>query len=129
MLEPKSRATDPIQAGQVWVEPIGGVIIARIRGKATAELVRECEMRIVALQQESGINRILYDGLELERPELDVVLVQRAITAALKNERVKVAIVVPNTAIADLARLAFAEANHRVFYNDLTEAVLWLRQA
>jgi hypothetical protein len=42
---------------------------------------------------------------------------------------VKIAIVVPNTAIAYLARLAFGEANHRVFYNDMSAAVLWLMEA
>jgi hypothetical protein len=33
---------------------------------------------------------------------------------------------VPNTGIAYLARLAFGEANHRVFYNDIAAAVAWL---
>lgn len=128
MSESPSGTSDPSRSNQIWVEPVGGIIIARIRGKPTAELVRECEMRIVALQKETGGNRIMYDALELDRPEIDTVLVQQAITAALKNERMKVAIVVPNTAIAYLARLAFSEANHRVFYNDLSEAALWLRE-
>jgi hypothetical protein len=114
--------------GQVWVEPVGGIILARIRGRATADLIRECEMRIVALQSDTGCDRIMYDALELERPPIDLVLVQQALTAALKNARVKIAIVVPNTAIAYLARLAFGEANHRIFYNDLSAAALWLRE-
>ena len=54
--------------------------------------------------------------------------VSQALTAALKNARVKIAIVVPNTAIAYLARLAFADANHRIFYSDLSAAALWLRK-
>lgn len=114
--------------GAVWVEPVGGIIVARIRGLATVDLIRECEMRIVALQNDTGFDRIMYDALELERPPLDSVLLQQTLTAQLKNERVKIAIVVPNTAIAYLARLAFGEANHRVFYNDLSAAALWLRE-
>lgn len=125
---PDSGKADISHSDQVWVEPVGGIIVARIRGKATADLIRECEMRIVALQKETGCDRIMYDALELERPELDTVLVQQALTAALKSARVKVAIVVPNTSIAYLARLAFGEANHRVFYNDLSDAALWLRE-
>ncbi len=125
---PPKRNDAVSRPGEVWVEPVGGIIIARIRGMVTAELIRECEMRIVALQADTGCDRILYDALELERPPIDAVLVQQALTAALKNARVKIAIVVPNTAIAYLARLAFGEANHRVFYNDLTNAALWLRE-
>jgi hypothetical protein len=124
---PPSPTPAPLP-GQVWVEPVGGVIVARIRGMATADLIRECEMRIVALQKDTGCDRIMYDALELERPPLDIVLVQQALTTALRAARVKIAIVVPNTAIAYLARLAFGEANHRVFYNDLSEAALWLRE-
>jgi hypothetical protein len=125
---PESGISSASHPSQVWVELVGGVIIARIRGKATADLVRECEMRITVLQKETGCDRIMYDALELERPEIDTVLVQKAITAALKNQRVKVSIVVPDTSIAYLARLAFCEANHRVIYNDLADAALWLRE-
>jgi hypothetical protein len=127
--DPSNKKSDQSpRPGEVWVEPVGGIIIARIRGMATAELIRECEMRIVALQQDTGCDRIMYDALELERPPIDTVLVQQALTAALKSARVKIAIVVPNTAIAYFARLAFGEANHRVFYSDLSAAALWLRE-
>jgi len=117
------------RAGEMWVEPIGGIIIARIRGPATATLIRECQTRIVSLQRDTGCNRIMYDALELDRPPMETVLTQQALTDTLKQSGVKIAIVVPNTAIAYLARLAFGEANHRVFYNDMSAAVLWLTEA
>jgi hypothetical protein len=114
---------------RVWVELVGGIIVARIRGAATTELVHECQKRVVALQSDTGCNRILYDALELERPPIDLVLAQRAMTGELKHAWAKIAIVVPNTAIAYLSRLAFGDANHRVFYNDITAAILWLNNA
>jgi len=111
---------------QLWVELVGGIIIARIRGAPTEQLVRECQSRVVALQIDTGCKRVLYDALELDRPSIDIVLTQQTLTADLKQTPVKIAIVVPNTAIAYLSRLAFGQANHRVFYNDIAAAVLWL---
>lgn len=110
----------------MWVEPVGGIIVARIRGAPTAELIRECQARVEALHRDTGCMKVMYDALELERPPLDAVLTQQALTDALKQAGLKVAIVVPNTAIAYLARLAFGEAQHRVFYNDIAAAILWL---
>jgi hypothetical protein len=113
-------------AGRLWVELVGGIIIARIRGMVTPELIRDCQRRVVALQSDTGCHHILYDALELERPPLDIVLAQQAFTDELKHAWAKIAIVVPNTAIAYLSRLAFGDANHRVFYNDIAAAILWL---
>ncbi len=36
------------------------------------------------------------------------------------------AVVVPNTKLAYLARIAFGEADCRVFYNDMVSATNWL---
>jgi hypothetical protein len=36
------------------------------------------------------------------------------------------AIVVPNSKLAYLARLAFGEGDYRVFYNDFIGAIRWL---
>ncbi len=112
--------------GGLWVELVGGIIVARIRGTATAELIRECQRRVMALRLDTGCNRILYDALELARPPIDLVVAQQALTAELTQAWTKIAIVVPNTAIAYLSRLAFSDANHRVFYSDITAAILWL---
>jgi hypothetical protein len=122
------KSDPPVNAEQMWVEPVGDIIVARIRGTATAALIHECQNRVVALQQDTGCKRILYDALELERPPIDIVLTQQEFTHTLKQRGANIAIVVPNTAIAYLARLAFGEANHRVFYNDISAAVLWLKE-
>jgi hypothetical protein len=112
--------------GHLWVELVGGIIMARIRGLPTENLIRECQNRVAALQKDTGCKRVLYDALELERPAMDIVLTQQTLTDSLKEAEVKLAIVVPNTAIAYLSRLAFGESNHRVFYNDVAAALLWL---
>jgi hypothetical protein len=116
----------PENTERMWVELVGGIIIARVRGPATADLIRKCQKRVVALLDDTGCQRILYDALELERPAMEIVLTQQALTEALKQSSVRISIVVPNTGIAYLARLAFGDANHRVFYNDVPSAVLWL---
>lgn len=111
---------------QLWVELVGEIIIARIRGIPTEELIRECQQRVIALQADTHCTRVLYDALELERPPIEIVLTQQAFSTALKDSALSVAIVVPNTAIAYLARLAFGDLHHRVFYNDIAAAILWL---
>jgi hypothetical protein len=60
--------------GTMWVEPVGGMIIARIRGIATADLIQECQKRVMELQSDTGCKRVMYDALELERPPLQTVL-------------------------------------------------------
>ena len=118
---------------RIWVEPVGSVIVARIRGHVTAELLKECEDRVLELARETQHVRVLYDGLELEAPEMEVVLFQQQLEivkrAHLRSASLRTALLVPNTRIAYLARIAFGhagESNYRVFYNDLGAALKWL---
>jgi len=54
-------------------------------------------------------------------------LVQQKIEAELDpTVRLRRAIVVPNTRVAYLARIAFGEGDYRVFYNDFLAAIRWL---
>ena len=118
---------------QVWVEPVGTVIVARIRGKATAEILQECERRVLELARDTQQIRVLYDALELEPPDLELVFLQKQLDSAKKDNlgtaSLRTAILVPNTRIAYLARIAFGhagEGNYRVFYNDFAAALGWL---
>lgn len=118
---------------RIWVEPVGAVIVARLRGVPTAELLRECEQRVLELARDTQQVRVLYDALELEAPDMDLVLLQQRLDtekkASLGEASLRTAILVPNTRIAFLARIAFGhvgEANYRVFYNDLGAAMKWL---
>lgn len=122
-----------MQDERIWVEPVGSVIVARLRGKPTADLLRECEARVVALTRDTQHVRVLYDALELEPPEMDLVLLQKQLDSermvSLGTTSLRTAILVPNAKIAYLSRIAFGhagEANYRVFYNDLSAALRWL---
>jgi len=57
-----------------------------------------------------------------------VPLEQRRLDESLPGLRLRRAIVVPNTRLAYLARLAFGEGDYRVFYNDITAAITLLSQ-
>jgi hypothetical protein len=116
--------------GQLWVEPVGTVIIARLRGLPTVELLAECQSLVVQLLQETAKPLVLYDALEMMPPETAVAWSQRTLDSKL-TFRPKRAIVVPNTKIAYLARLAFADefGDNQVFYNDMAAAFEWLKSA
>lgn len=112
--------------GQLWIEPVGSIIIARIRGVPDEALLRECQERILLLVKDTQRGLILYDALELETPPVDVPLSQWKLDEEIGNVHLRRAIVVPNTKLAYLARLAFAEGDYRVFYNDMAAACAWL---
>jgi hypothetical protein len=125
-----------MQDENLWVEPVGAVIVARLRGMPTAEMLRECERRVLQLARDTQQIRVLYDALELVAPEMDLVLLQQRLNtekqATLGGTPLRTAILVPNTRIAYLARIAFGhagEANYRVFYNDFGAALKWLEAA
>lgn len=113
---------------QLWVEPVGDLIIARIRGVPNEEVLRECQERVLALARESERDRVLYDALEMDAPLVDVALSQRKLDAVAGTPALRRAIVVPNTKLAYLARLAFGEGDYRVFYSDMTGALKWLSE-
>jgi hypothetical protein len=117
---------------QLWVEPVGGIIMARLRGVPTTEMMKECQQRVLILARETQQGKVLYDGLEMEAPNVDLVLLQQKLEAELALElgdvRFRKAIVVPNSRIAYLARIAFGEGDYRVFYNDMAEAIKWLEE-
>lgn len=120
----------------IWVEPVGSVIVARLRGKPTAELLRECEDRVLELARDTQQVRVLYDALELVDPEIEMVLLQQRLDSDKKVNlgaaSLRTAILVPNTRIAYLSRIAFGhagEANYRVFYNDYGAALKWLEDS
>jgi hypothetical protein len=122
-----------MQNPALWVEPVGSVIVARLRGVPSAEMLRECEQRVVELARDTQHVRVLYDALELVAPEIELVLLQQRLDsekrASLGAESLRTAILVSNTRVAYLARIAFGhigEANYRVFYNDLAAAMKWL---
>jgi hypothetical protein len=116
--------TDPAS----WVELVGDVIVARLRGDASEELLRKVQDEVLRLAAESGHSRVLLDVLELNPPPVELTLVQRKLDEDRRAFGLRRAIVVPNSRLAYLARLAFGEGDYRVFYNDMVGAVKWLGQ-
>lgn len=112
---------------QLWIEPVGNIIIARVRGIPNEQTLRECQERVVALVNETERSQILYDCLEMETPSIEVPLAQwkldKLLSASIKLRR---AVVVPNTKLAYLARIAFGEEDIRIFYSDMKAAINWL---
>jgi hypothetical protein len=111
---------------QLWIEPVGNIIIARMRGVPTESLLQECQERILLLAQDTGQGRILHDVLEMEAPPIEVPLAQWKLDRQVGKVLLRRAIVVPNTRLAYLARIAFGEGDYRVFYNDMGSAITWL---
>jgi hypothetical protein len=115
-----------IMKGQAWVELVGDLVVARVRGEPTEELLRETQDKVLFLVRDAGVSKVLYDTLEMEAPPVDVPLSQRALDAELGPISLRRAIVVPNSRLAYLARLAFGEGDYRVFYNDYAATMKWL---
>jgi hypothetical protein len=115
-------------AGHLWVELVGDLIVARVRGQPTEKLLRDCHDQVLFLVKDAGRGKVLYDTLEMEAPPVDVPWSQRELDQGLGPIKLRRAIVVPNSKLAYLARLAFGEGDYRVFYNDMIGAVKWLSE-
>ena len=112
----------------MWVDLVGDLIVARVRGEPTETLLQQCQDQVLQLVQDTRRAKVLYDTLEMEPPPVDVPLAQRKLDEALGPLELRRAIVVPNSRLAYLARLAFGEGDYRVFYNDITAAITWLNE-
>lgn len=112
---------------RAWVELVGDIIMARIRGQPTEETIRDCQARVITLIEDTNHKKLLYDALELDSPTVEITLVQQNLSEQIHAMGARVAIVVPNSRIAYLSRLAFGAGAYRVFYNDMAGALNWLQ--
>jgi hypothetical protein len=113
---------------QVAVNLADRLIIARVRGCPTEAVLQTCQSEVLSLVRESGVWKVLYDALEMEPPPVSIPWVQRALDEQVVDVKLRRAIVVPNTKLAFLARLAFGEGDYRVFYEDKVAAMEWLAE-
>ena len=60
---------------------------------------------------------------------INVLLYQRLLNEHVAHLEIRRAIVVPNTLVAHLARLAFGFGDYRLFYDDIEAAKRFLRDA
>lgn len=111
---------------QVWIEVVGDIVVARLRGEPTEQMLRQCQEQVLIRVKDAGRGKVLYDALEMGIPSIDIPWAQRALDEELGSIKLRRAVVVPNSRLAFLARIAFGEGDYRVFYNDLVAAVKWL---
>ena len=52
--------------GQAWVELVGDLIVARVRGEPNEQLLRETQDKVLFLVKDAGRARVLYDTLEMD---------------------------------------------------------------
>ena len=90
-------------------------------------------MQVLGLAQNTHQVKVMYNALEMDTPSLDDALVQQELESdtwhRCESIPLRRAIVVSNTRVAFLARIAFGERGegaYRVFYNDIVEALRWL---
>jgi hypothetical protein len=115
--------------GQCWVELVGELVVARVRGQPTEQLLKDAQEKVLFLVRDAGRGKVLYDTLEMDPPPVDVPWAQRALDEQLGPIKLKRAIVVPSSRIAFLARIAFGEGDYQVFYNDMIAAIKWLSES
>lgn len=112
--------------GQLWVQLVGQIIVIRTRGASTVQSVYQRHARAMQIAEDSGSKSIMFDFLEADPPTFDVMEAQKQLNIELQANGFRVAVVVPNSRLALLGRLAFGDYNHRIVYEDLAEATHWL---
>lgn len=112
---------------KVWVELVGQVIMARMRGQVTQDMLKERHEQILHISRDTGCTKLLLDDLEMDAMSYEEIEAQRALNVELNEKHLQIAVVVPNSRMAYLARLQFGADNHQVFYTDMAAALLWLR--
>ena len=108
------------------MELVGQIIIARILGALTEALLEMRHQRILQTAKTTACKKLRLDDLQTKAPTYADIEKQRSINVELHALEFKIAIVVPETQMAYLARLKFSHENHRIFYFDLAEAISWL---
>jgi hypothetical protein len=71
---------------QLWVEPVGELILARLRGRCDEQILRECQHRVFELVKDTHQVKVLYDALELEDPTVDMALLQQKMDAEASEQ-------------------------------------------
>ena len=112
--------------GALWVELSGEIIIARLRGEPTVELLAECQARSSSSRARPDAPRCSTTCSRCIRRTSTCHCRSGCSTKTWATVRLRRAIVVPTAKLAYLARLAFGEGDYRVFYNDIAAALKWL---
>lgn len=111
---------------QLWIEPVGDLILIRLRGTLSAGLIIECQKRLIQLLNETNQRKILYDILEVDSAPDELTMIQWGLDQTIEEMTLRRAVVVPNSRLAYMSRIAFGEPDLKIFYNDMAGAIRWL---
>jgi hypothetical protein len=114
---------------QLNIRLAGPLVVARLSGQPTPELLRECQEQVLLLTRGNPLGRVLYDARQMTPPSTEVPWAQRHLDENIGEVHLRRAIVVPDARLAFLARLAFGEGDYRVFYDDMAAATQWLSES
>ena len=110
-------------------EAVGSLVVVRLTQAVDERVLEECQLSVLEAMQETGSKAVLYDLTEMQPTPVNVLLYQRLLNEHVHHLDIRRAIVVPNTQIAHLARLAFGVGDYKLFYDDLEAAKRFLRDA
>lgn len=110
-------------------EAMGSLVVVRLTQAVSERVLEECQLCMLETMAQTGSKAVLYDLTEMQPASVNVLLYQRLLDEHVRHLDLRRAIVVPNTQIAHLARLAFGVGDYRLFYDDLDAAKRFLRDA
>ena len=108
---------------------VESLVVVRLTRPANERVLEECQLCMLEAMQQTGAKAVLYDLREMQPTSVNVLLYQRILNDHVRHLDLRRAIVVPNTQVAHLARLAFGVGDYKLFYDDLDAAKRFLRDA
>lgn len=116
---------DGAAAAHAQVDDVDRWIRVLVVGEPTEEMVRKVNDDVLALARAGRGPGVLLDATRMLAPPTQVAWLQRDLLWRLES-LVRCAVVVADSRCAFLARIAFGDANYRIFYGDLESAERWL---
>ncbi|HET9693035.1 MAG TPA: STAS/SEC14 domain-containing protein [Steroidobacteraceae bacterium] len=116
---------DGSAAAHAQVDDVDRWIRVLVVGEPTEEMVRKVNAEVLALTQAGRGPAVLLDARRMLPPPSQIAWLQRDLLWRLESI-VRCAVVVADSRCAFLARIAFGDANYRIFYEDLEAAERWL---
>ncbi|MFC5460914.1 STAS/SEC14 domain-containing protein [Massilia niabensis] len=124
-----TEVKDMSQPSQLRVSVSGDLLLVEQHGEMDEATLRLCQQQVLELARQTGLCGVLYDARGMIAPPARLTLTQQELDDQPGTMKLRRAIVVPDTKIAYLARIAFGEGDYRVFYDDVDAARAWLRDA
>ena len=112
--------------GRFEIEDSGTATVVRLFGVPSVDVIRGAHEQILSRLNAGGPRSVIYDGRAMEPPTVEVPLSQWLLDRDFEPFKLRRAVIVPDTKLAYLARLAFHNDDFRVFYNDYAAALEWL---